>query len=160
MFIMNNSQDNRFSTASAVMLLLTRNNGTEVLLQKRVNTGYMDGMWDCGASGHVDAGESMKSALIREAKEEINIDININDVNFATIAHKYTNGSGLIYYNGYFIVENYKGIPKINEPNKCSEIKWVQINGLPENTIPDRKEAVKNFLLGIPYHEFGWIDHK
>ena len=47
----------RYKTASAVMLLLLRerNGRQEILLQKRRNTGYADGMWDCGAAGHVEA---------------------------------------------------------------------------------------------------------
>ena len=32
---------------------------TQVLLQLRRNTGYMDGHWACGASGHVEAAESV-----------------------------------------------------------------------------------------------------
>ena len=40
----------RYKTASAVMLFLLRerNGRQEILLQKRRNTGYADGMWDCG----------------------------------------------------------------------------------------------------------------
>lgn len=42
---------NRYRTLSAVMLMLIReNNGEEeILLQKRKNTGYMDGYYDFGA---------------------------------------------------------------------------------------------------------------
>ena len=41
----------RYRTLSAVMLMLIReNNGEEeILLQKRKNTGYMDGYYDFGA---------------------------------------------------------------------------------------------------------------
>ena len=41
-----------YRTLSAVMLMLIReNNGVEeILLQKRKNTGYMDGYYDCAAS--------------------------------------------------------------------------------------------------------------
>ena len=41
-----------YRTLSAVMLMLMReNNGVEeILLQKRKNTGYMDGYYDCAAS--------------------------------------------------------------------------------------------------------------
>ena len=57
----------RYKTASAVMLLLLRerNGRQEILLQKRRNTGYADGMWDCGAAGHVEAGETMRAAMAR-----------------------------------------------------------------------------------------------
>ena len=40
--------------------------GTQVLLQLRRNTGYMDGHWACGASGHVEAAESVLETAVRE----------------------------------------------------------------------------------------------
>lgn len=59
----------------AVFLVLTRiiDGNKEVLLQKRINTGYMDGKYDAACSGHVEKGESVSMAVVREAKEEINI---------------------------------------------------------------------------------------
>lgn len=41
----------RFKTLSAVMLMLIRDeeNGEEILLQKRKNTGYFDGAYDFAA---------------------------------------------------------------------------------------------------------------
>ena len=91
----------RYRTLSAVMLMLMReNNGVEeILLQKRKNTGYMDGYWDCSASGHVENMESMKMAMQREAKEELSIDIDIEDLEFVSLIHK-INGVDTIYYNG------------------------------------------------------------
>ena len=46
----------RFKTPSASMLILGRwNHGKlEILLQKRQNTGYMDGYYDFAASGHIE----------------------------------------------------------------------------------------------------------
>ena len=61
----------RFKSLSAVMLLLTRKIDIkeQILFQKRKNTGFCDGFYDLSASGHVDANESMKHAMCREAKE-------------------------------------------------------------------------------------------
>ena len=97
----------RYRTLSAVMLMLIReNNGKEeILLQKRKNTGYMDGYWDYSASGHVENKESMKMAMKREAKEELCIDINIDDLEFISLIHK-INGEDIIYYNGYLKQKN------------------------------------------------------
>ena len=74
----------RFMNPSAVMLLLTRihDGNEEIIFQKRKNTGYCDGFYDLSASGHVDANESMKHAMCREAKEELGITINENDLDF------------------------------------------------------------------------------
>ena len=53
-----------------VGLVLIEDN--KVLMMKRQNTGYMDGMYALVA-GHVEVGESFKAAIIREAKEEVGI---------------------------------------------------------------------------------------
>jgi hypothetical protein len=44
------SVSNRFSVVPAAYVYLSR--GDQVLLQRRQNTGYMDGMWVAGAAGH------------------------------------------------------------------------------------------------------------
>ena len=145
-------------TKSGVLLFLFRKNGMEdeILLQKRYNTGYMDGMWDCAAVGHVDANESMKMALLREAQEELGINIDINNINFATLIDKYEPVSGNTYYNAYFTVTVYEDVPSIKEPEKCSDLQWFNIKSLPDNFIADRKQALQNYLSDIFYDENGW----
>ncbi len=151
----------RYRTLSAVILMLIRqNNGIEeILLQKRKNTGYMDGYWDFSASGHVENMENMRMAMQREAKEELGIDIAIEDLKFVSLIHK-INGIDTIYYNGYFQATKWEGIPKIVEQNKNEEIEWFDIHHLPENVIDDRKEAIKNYIQHVPYSEFGWNERK
>lgn len=145
----------RFKNSSAVMLMLMRTNGKveEILLQKRKNTGYCDGYYDFSAVGHVENNESMKMAIIREAKEELNIEIKFENIDFITIIHKYDNEK--IYYNGYFKVTIWNGEPVINEPEKNEELKWSNINGV-TNIINDREQAIHNYKNNIRYSEFGW----
>ena len=117
----------------------------------------MDGYWDFSATGHVEENESMKQAVIREAKEEIGIDGEMKcklggNEYVATQPEK----SGIIYYNGYFICEFYNNTPEIKELNKISELKWFTINELPELIIPDRLIALKHYIQNEPYHEIGW----
>ena len=148
--------EERFKSFSAVMLFLIRNNNNkeEILFQKRKNTGYCDGFYDLSVSGHVDANESMKHAMCREAKEELGIDINEDDLEYVCIIHKNTNGN--IYYNGYFKAKKWTGTPIINEPQKNEELKWIDINNLPSNIVDDRIIAIYNYKNNIKYSEFGW----
>ena len=148
----------RFKNCSAVMLMLMRKNNDgkeEILLQKRQNTGYMDGYWDFSASGHVEENEPMKKAMIREAFEELGVKIKYDDLDFVTIIHK---NKGKIYYNGYFRTDKWENNLQIKEPEKCEEIKWFSIDKLPENLIDDRKEAIRNYENNTYYSEFGWDD--
>ena len=55
--------------------------GGKILLQRRFNTGYMDGKYSLPA-GHVDEGESFGKCIAREAKEEIGVDVDIKDLKF------------------------------------------------------------------------------
>ena len=146
----------RFKSFSAVMLLLTRNNGNdeEILFQKRKNTGYCDGFYDLSASGHVDANESMKHAMCREAREELGIEIKEEDLEFVCLIHK--NSNGCIYYNGYFKANKWNGEPVINEPQKNEELKWINIGDLPVNIVNDRVMAINNYKNNIKYSEYGW----
>ena len=72
----------RYEIKVAVFLVLTRetDNGTEIMLQRRCNTGYMDGKYDMACSGHLESGESISTAVVREAKEELGIIIDEKDL--------------------------------------------------------------------------------
>lgn len=64
------SDDQRVSLLTAVHLFLMR--GSQVLLLRRFNTGYEDGNYSVVA-GHLDGGEEVVDAIIREAREEAGI---------------------------------------------------------------------------------------
>ena len=59
--------------------IIIRNENNEILLQRRANTKLWCGFLALPA-GHVDEGENVYDALIREAKEELNINVSINDI--------------------------------------------------------------------------------
>ena len=43
------------------------------------------------------------------------------------------------------------GQVKINEPEKCSQLVWCDINNLPEDMIDFEIEAIKNNQMGIKF---------
>jgi len=141
-----------FKSYSAVFPIILSEDGQEILLHLRQNTGYQDGKWDTAASGHVDANESAKEAAIRECKEEIGIDVKTDDLEFAHLSHHFSE-SDRTYYHIYFIVNKYKGMPTIMEPDKAVELKWFDFNSLPEAMIPCRKIAIESWKNGIMYTE-------
>jgi 8-oxo-dGTP pyrophosphatase MutT (NUDIX family) len=141
----------RYLSKVAVFLMLTRLHKGEkqILLQKRINTEYMNNMYDMCASGHLEANETIAEALIRETKEEIDITIKPEDVKLLTVVHE----SERNYLKFCFSVKKYYGKPKINEPNKCSDLSWFNINNLPTNTIPHVKNIIENIMLKINYDD-------
>ena len=148
----------RFMTPSAVFgVIIIKDN--KILLQRRQNTGYRDGYYDFAATGHVENMEKLTSAMVRELKEELNIDVMENDLKFMTLIHRKDIVFGTIYYDTYFLVEKYNGIPIIHEPLKCDELKWFSLDHLPDNLIHDREIALKNYMSDIAYSEYGWDIH-
>lgn len=141
----------RYQSKVAVFLILTReiNGETEILLQERCNTGYMDGKYDAACSGHLEKGETLSMATVREAKEEINLDIDEKDLELVSLIHPYQDD----YINVFFTTHKYSGTPKIMEPNKCDDLQWFNINDLPENTIVRIRNVIRNIKKGILYDD-------
>jgi mutator protein MutT len=119
-----------------------------ILLSRRLNTGWQDGNFGL-PSGHLEQGETLTGALIREMKEEVGIKIVENNIKFVHIMNRQTN-----YISIFFLIENWLGEPQNMEPEKCSEIKWFDINNLPENMVPSVKFAIENYQKGILLSDF------
>ena len=145
-----------FLTLSAALLILLRRHKQqqEILLQRRQHTGYRDGWYDLAVSGHVEADESMTQALCREAREEIAIHIQPDDLKFVCLLHKHDLNT--TYYNGYFLAQHYQGKPRIAEPDKNAGLEWWPLNNLPEKVIDDRLLALQYYKNGIHYGELGF----
>ena len=126
------------------------------MLQKRINTGYKDGWYDLGTSGHLEENESLEAAMQRELLEELGISVSLKNVQFLSLIHKNDLETGLVYLNAYFVINKFEGVPKIMEPQKNAELKWVSLNELPVNLIDDRKVALQNMKEKTPYLEIGW----
>jgi len=56
------------------------NEGKILLAQRTASKAICPLMWDVSVAGHIDAGETVKQAAIRETKEEINLDITETDL--------------------------------------------------------------------------------
>ena len=138
----------RFEMHATVALILIKDN--KVLLMKRCNTGYMDGYYGM-VSGHLEKNESLKQAIIRESLEEVGITIKEQDINIVCVIRRGDNDN---YFNYFLATDKFEGEPLIMEPNKCDELIWCNLNGLPENTIVAEKRAVYNYLNGISFDEY------
>jgi ADP-ribose pyrophosphatase YjhB (NUDIX family) len=138
----------------ACYLVLLKNN--KVLLLRRYNTGYEDGNYGL-ISGHVESNESIRSAIVREAKEEVGIEVNPNDLSFIRVVHrKFTEDR--IYIDFFFSTKCWTGQPSNLEPLKCDEILWVDIENIPDNVIPYVRDAIEGMANKYKSHycEVGW----
>lgn len=123
----------RFKIIPAVYLVLRKDD--KVLLSKRYNTGYQDGMYSLIA-GHLEGRELCTEAIIREAKEEANIIINNEDLKFIHALHRLNINGDSERMDFYFEANKWHGEIRNLEPEKCSELTWFNINNLPINILP------------------------
>lgn len=135
---------------SAVHLFLIQDD--KILLLRRYNTGYEDGNYSVVA-GHLNGGEKIIAAAIREAKEEVGIDILEKDVEVVQMMHRISNDERIDFF---VAVSAWGGEITNNEPDKCDHLAWFPLDQLPENTIPYVRQAIKNYQQDIPFSIFGW----
>ena len=141
-------QKERFKVIPSVYLVLIKDN--KILLSRRYNTGYFDGNYSFPA-GHLDGNETLKQAMIREAKEEIDVVLDPEDLELVhTMDRRIPDDERVDFF---FTAKKWQGEPKIMEPDKCDDLSWFEFNNLPKNIIPYIKQAIDSFLNNIIYSE-------
>jgi 8-oxo-dGTP pyrophosphatase MutT (NUDIX family) len=124
----------------------------QVLFIRRYNTGFADGQYSVPA-GHLDGDETVIAAAAREAEEEIGVVIEPECIHFSQVMHRKDGDERVDFFVN---VSEWDGEPINAEPDKCDEIRWVNVHDLPANTIPYIRKALYNHLHGIKFDEFGW----
>src|SRR5690606_22859107 len=140
----------RHKVTGDVHLVLRR--GDTVLYGQRSNTGFEDGAWHLPA-GHLEAGESVVTALIREAAEEIGVTIRPEDVQFSHLMHNSSSGGRMAIF---FTVTDWQGEPENCEPDKCSALDWFALDTPPDRMIDYCRVAMKHIAEGTPFSVYGW----
>jgi 8-oxo-dGTP pyrophosphatase MutT (NUDIX family) len=133
-----------------VHLILRR--GEQILLGLRQNTGWGDGCWHL-PSGHGEDRESATATLVREASEEIGVQINPEAARFVHLLHHWTESGRMAVF---FEVTRWTGEPINTEPDKCDGWQWFPLAGLPQPMIPYAAQAMDHYVKGLTYSERGW----
>jgi 8-oxo-dGTP diphosphatase len=108
----------------------------QILIAKRPNKKHLSGFWEF-PGGKVEKGESPEYALIREVKEELNIDINnkcIAPLTFSEFNYEKFHLLLLLY-----VCRRWEGEPMSMEKN---EIKWVKANTLRQYKMPPADDSL------------------
>ncbi|MGH7203813.1 MAG: NUDIX hydrolase [Candidatus Levyibacteriota bacterium] len=148
---MTNNWQHRFKLIPAVFIIVRK--GKQMLLLRRKGTGYMDGYYSLPA-GHVDGDERAVMAAIREAKEEIGLNVAPNDMCLVHTMHEKAEGHERL--NLGFEILNYKGEPRNMEPDKCDELRWASLDKLPENIVPSVKFLLEQIEANNPYSDYNF----
>jgi ADP-ribose pyrophosphatase YjhB (NUDIX family) len=129
-----------------VFVILERDN--KIFFLRRANTGWADGMLTIPA-GHVDKGDFVREAAIKETKEEACVDVQIEDLEFVHVDYIRDE-----YVNFYFKAQKWEGEPALGEPELASEALWIDKNHLPDDVTPQLKRLFMHITNGVTFSEY------
>jgi 8-oxo-dGTP diphosphatase len=133
-----------------VDLHLILRQGVRILLGLRWNTGFSDGLYHLPA-GHLEDGETISAGAIREAREELGIDIHPADLHLVHVMHQRSGRLSL-----FFEVGKWSGDLVNAEPDKCESLDWIPGDRLPENMVPYAAVALQLIRNGENVGTHGW----
>ena len=111
----------------AVIIFVINKEG-KILLQKRsANKKMWPNLWDLTAGGHVLTGELGYQAIIREAKEELNLDVKKEELTYVGSFISENVKPNIInrHLNAFFIIEKDVNINDITlQEEELQDIRW------------------------------------
>ena len=112
------------------------NSDNQILIAQRPKEKHLSGLWEF-PGGKVEKNESPENTLIRELKEELNVNINqkcVAPLTFSEFDYKEFNLLLLLY-----VCRRWDGDPESMESNP---IKWVKSNKLREYKMPPADDSL------------------
>ena len=141
-----------YSVVVAVILILERDG--RVLLAERSNTGYADGWYNL-PSGKLEPDEDVTAAVIREAREEIGIHLDRDQVQPVHVMH-HRAPEGHSRIGWFFTATRWHGEPYNAEPHKCAGLVWAALDDLPANTWPYTAAGPAQYQARTPFSLHGF----
>ncbi len=126
------------------------NDREEILLLRRVNTGYRDGFYDMPA-GHLEEGETLRQAALRELKEETGLVVSEDDLEFVELLHRMSRDR--VYLDIFFVAKQWQGEAQIMEPSKCDHLAWFPLTHLPKDIVPHQRQVLQDRADRRAYRE-------
>lgn len=119
------------------------------------NDGFFnyDGGWWVLPAGHIEQGETARAAAIREAKEELDIDIDPEDIKLVHVTSNLA--SRTESFDFYFMVSRYTGTIRNCESGKCVEMRYFTLDEVAnlKNVISPTRTSLSCLQHGEIYSE-------
>jgi mutator protein MutT len=111
-----------------------KNEEGKILIDKRLPTGLMANLWEF-PGGKIEERETVTECIKRELKEELGIDIKVEE-HLITIKHNYIEFKLTLIVHLCHIL---KGKP---QPLECAETRWVKVSDLTKFSFPEANVAI------------------
>lgn len=123
--------------------ILVFNDQGELFLQKRsMKKDLNQGLWDTSAAGHVDTGEDYRLCAIREAEEELGIQLE-NKLQYRFKLNP-TPQLGMEFIQVYQAIHN--GPFKLN-PEEIETAEWFSVNDITKRVTTDDPQLTETFKV-------------
>jgi 8-oxo-dGTP diphosphatase len=143
----------RYASVADAHVILRR--GGRVLLLRRTGDVYASGQL-CLPSGHLEEGESIPQAAVRETFEETGIALDPVELRHVLSIHQRNPGSGHARIGFAFEPLQWGGEPVNAEPHKHSELVWADPAALPPDTVGYAAAVITAVERGLTFTLNGW----
>ncbi|TAH40202.1 MAG: NUDIX domain-containing protein [Betaproteobacteria bacterium] len=123
-----------------------------ILLMRRAGTGFFDGLYSL-PGGHVEAGESVLQAAVREMREETGLLIDPQCLEWMGVVHRLSDTNRIDFF---LRAMRWSGEAAICEPGKCDRLEWCDAAALPQGIVPYVRQALRAgqgpWMLELGWH--------
>ncbi|MGW6154321.1 NUDIX domain-containing protein [Streptomyces sp. NPDC055144] len=138
----------RYTSVVDVLMLPYREDGRMPLL-RRARGQYAAGQLTV-VGGHLEEDESPLEGAIREAEEELGIQISPRDAEFCGL-FQFVAADGTRRLGTVWVTRSWQGTPINNEPQKHAELLWAEPGDPPEDCHPYTRGVLRHFVAGSMY---------
>ena len=118
-------------TATRIATLALIKDAQVLLLQRSSDAAWMPNVWHV-PGGRVETGESVQAAAIREIREELGVEVSVEDLEFqGVVVYDQTDSEDVDTFQ--FSTHRWQGEPRLMEPHKHQAMQWISVADFPSN---------------------------
>ncbi|WP_262062937.1 NUDIX domain-containing protein [Streptomyces sp. STR69] len=142
----------------AAVIVHDRAEDRVVLIQRGEQAKFGRGMWDLPV-GKNEPGEPITETAVRELYEETGIVVAAESLKVVHLIHA-TDGADAPYgfLTVVFAADKWSGAPENREPLKHAQVRWTQVDAVPEEFVRGNGQALRQYLDGVEARvsPYGW----